>query len=190
VKITIVCLLFFSYILQSHAEDSCKFVLDTQLTSLKVFGEPTDVQELVLQVDQETSCRTFYRIYLGDEWRSASGFATGRTREDACAKALSLGNGRLLSEIAPDTIKSTTETLCTDFEDIRLRPVQIGDRIWESNVDVSSKIKERPYFSYKGARCRKFSERIPVPQGLYLAQGVICRTGSTPNARWLVVDKY
>jgi len=173
-----------------YAEDTCRYVLDMRLTSQKLFGSPTDVQEIVTPSDTEISCRTIYRININDEWRSATGSATGKTRAEACTRAIGIGNGYLLSEYPPDTIRSTTETLCTDFEDIRLKPVKIGERIWESNVDIHVNPKERNYFTYKGARCRKFTERVQVPQGLYSAQGVICRAGSTPNSRWLVVDKF
>lgn len=182
--------LMISYVFHAHAEDTCKFVMDIQMTSLKILGEPTDVQELLTPSENTLICRTFYRINIDDTWRSATGYSTGRTREEACSKALSIGNGKLLSEIPPDKVRSITETLCTDFEDIQIRPVKIGDRIWESNVDIPSNRKDRNYFSYKGTRCRMFSEQIPVLQGLYLARGVICRIGTTPNARWLVIDKY
>jgi len=185
----IICLIFF-YILQAHAEESCHFVLNTQWSSMKNIGSPTDVQEVATTTDSEIHCRTFYRINIDDRWRTATGSATGRSKEEACSKALSLGNSQLLSDLAPDTLRSTTEMICSDFEDIPLRSVKLGDQIWESNVDIASNPKERNYFHYKGSRCRKFSEKTQMPQGLYLAQGVICRMGQNPNARWLVVDKY
>ncbi|CAB4129240.1 hypothetical protein UFOVP112_338 [uncultured Caudovirales phage] len=153
------------------------------------FG-PTDLQRLVVPDSQGQKCILRYRVNINDEWRTAEGIGVGKTEADACKQAMDIGRGSILLEVEVKRVTASTDMVCSDLPDIRIRPVRIGDIIWESEVDVHRHQNEQKYFDYKQTRCRMFTERNAKDRNFYTYQGIICKVDSSPNSKWQVVDKY
>jgi hypothetical protein len=103
---------------------------------------------------------------------------------------MDVGQGQVLSEIEPTSIRSDMQMVCSDLPDIRVRPVRIGETIWESETDMHNHPRERGYFWYKRAKCRMFQERNPKDRNLITYQGIVCQATGLPNSKWRVIDKY
>jgi hypothetical protein len=172
----------------AHAD--CHIRSSISVRNAKVTSSPTDVQRFVVTTPKGFKCTTQYRIHIGDNWQTAEGVGEGVTEDSSCAQALDAGRGTLLAEVQPQSIRATNQMVCTDFPDIRVRPVKIGETIWESETDWHSIPAERPYFNYKHTVCRMFIERATQRQDLAIYQGIICKINATQSSMWTVVDKY
>lgn len=170
----------------SVAYADCHIRSSVKLTRQNVEFGPTDIQKIVTP----GQCVAHYRVNVDDEWRTVEGVGRGATEAEACQQAVDITRGNLLSEVEPRRVTADTQMVCTDFEEIRIRPVRIGEVVWESETDVHRHVKERGYFDYKQTRCRMFTERNVKDRNLYTYQGVICRINSRPDSKWRVVDKY
>lgn len=168
----------------------CYVRSNIKLTRQTINAGPTDVQRLVTPIPKGQRCLMQYRVHIGDEWKTAEGTGEGATEGAACAQALDIGNGSVLAEIEPSQITAKTQMICSDLPDIRVRPVRIGEIVWESETDMHLHPEERKYFTYKSTRCRMFTERGAKDRNLSVYQGIICKMESGPNAKWRVVDKY
>lgn len=174
----------------SIAAADCHIRSSIKLNRQSVIFGPTDLQKLVTPDPKGSKCVLHYRINIGEEWRTAEGIGRGATEDEACQQAMDVGQGNLLLEVEPRRVSADTQMVCTDLEDIRIRPVRTGDIIWESEVDIHSIPAERKYFNYKFTTCRMFIERNAKDKNLFTYQGVICKINSTPYSKWRVVDKY
>jgi hypothetical protein len=172
----------------AHAD--CHIRSNISLRNAKVNSSPTDVQRFVITSPRGFKCTAQYRIHIGDNWQTAEGTGEGSTEDSACTQALDVSRGTLLAEAQPQSIRATNQMVCTDFPDIRVRPVKIGEIVWESETDWHSIPAERPYFNYKHTICRMFVERNGRGQDLSIYQGVICRVNASAYSQWQVIDKY
>lgn len=163
-----------------------------KITQQKINGVPTDIQRLVTPDVNGQKCVMRYRLHIGNEWTTVEGFAVAKTEDSACEQAMDLKRGIALEEVAPRSVSSDSQLVCSDLPDIRVRPVRRGELIWESEVDLHSNGLERsqPYFYLKEARCRKFVERTPKDQNLIIYQGIICQSTTSSKSKWIVLDKY
>jgi hypothetical protein len=151
---------------------------------------PTDIQRLVVPDTRGQKCVVRYRVNIGGDWQTAEGSAVAKTDAEACTRAMDVGRGMILADVEPSRISTDTQMVCSDLPDIRVRPVRIGETIWESETDLHSIPQERKYFWYKRTKCRLFQERNPRDRNLIVYQGVICQANGTPNSKWQVVDKF
>jgi hypothetical protein len=168
----------------------CHVRMSTRISTNAVFGQPTDVQRLVTPDAKGYKCVLTYRLNIDQEWQAVEGIGIAKTEEQACASAADVKRGAVLAQVTPTRVSSDQQMVCSDFPDIRVRPVKPGERIWESEVDVHTIPAERPYFVYKNTQCRMFVERNSRDQNLFTYQGVICRLNTTKSSKWQVVDKY
>jgi len=168
----------------------CHMRTSIRVARQDIFGAPTDVQRIVTPDAQGDKCVLRYRLNIKGDWQTVEGEATAATEEVACTKALDVGQGWLLQDVAPKLVQADNQMVCSDAPEIQVHPVRIGDEIWESEVDVHSIPAERAYFQYKHTRCRFFVERDAKFQNLYIYQGVICRVNSTQHSKWRVIDRY
>jgi hypothetical protein len=135
-------------------------------------------------------CVLRYRVNIRNNWQTVEGVGYGQTEADACAQAVELSRGSVLEEVSTKTVRAETNMVCSDIPEIRVRPVRIGQVIWESEVDLHSHPQEQKYFTYKRTQCRMFVERDAKDANLFTYQGVICKADTNPKSKWLVVDKY
>jgi hypothetical protein len=186
-KIILICCLSISATVLAD----CHIRSAIKINRSMVLGQPTDLQQMVT-VDQKQryQCTVRYRLNVKLDWQTLEGTGTGSTETQACAQAIDISRASILQEVSPTTVRANTQMVCTDFPDIRVHPVRIGDIIWESETDIHSVPAERPYFTFKRTRCRMFAERDTKDQNLMIWQGVICKLNSTTNSKWQVIDKY
>lgn len=172
------------------AQAECYVRLSTNITRSAIGGRPTDVQRLVTPLSKGSQCLLRYRILINDEWATVEGIATGATEDQACATALDAHRGFQLQEPVREKVQASQQLVCSDLPDIQIRPVRIGEIIWESETDIHRNSQEHGYFEYKQTRCRMFTERNTKNGNFYTYQGIICQVNSKNNSRWQVVDKY
>jgi hypothetical protein len=179
-------------LISSSAVADCYMRSDIKLSRQAINASPTDIQRMVTPEPNGHKCVARYRVYVNNEWVTAEGTATAKTETEACARAQDLGRGYILAEVTPDRITTTNQMVCSDLPDIRVRPVNRGELIWESETDMHSHPRERaePYFQLKHATCRKFIERANKDQNLIVYQGIICQANTGANSKWIVLDKY
>jgi hypothetical protein len=173
----------------AHAE--CYTRVNINLKKQKIDFPQTDIQKIVVPDGNASKCVMQYRININGEWKTAEGVGRGKTENEACAIAIDLSHGYLLSDIAPQTVNTDSQMVCSDLPEIRVHPVKIGDVIWESETDVHPNPEERGYFKYKETNCRFFVERSFVDGGnLWVYTGIMCRLNATKNSKWQIIDKY
>jgi hypothetical protein len=168
----------------------CFIRVSTRLTQQMVNSQPVDVQRMVVPDGRGQKCVMRYRIHVREDWETVEGTGVGATEAEACARALDLSRGSMLKEVSPKRIIADNQMVCSDRPDIRVRPVRIGELIYQSEVDMHSIPAERKMFWYKRTQCRMFVERDSKNANLWLYQGIICQTGSSPDSKWQVIDKY
>ena len=183
-------LIILGLLLSGLAHSECYMRSSTRITRAMIWEQPTDFQQLVVPDPKGQKCVLRYRVNVRLNWKTVEGIGYGRTELDACAQAIDLSRGSILTEATPQTVKSDSQMVCSDLPEIRVHPVRIGDVIWQSEVDVHPMPEERPYFWYKKTQCRMFAERDHREQNLMIYQGIICKMDSNRNGKWQVIDKY
>lgn len=173
----------------STASADCHIRVSTKIGQGSVFGQPTDVQRMVTPDARGYQCVLRYRLNVNLDWQTVESIGLGRTEAQACAAAADLKQASVLTD-APVKVSADQQMVCSDLPDIRVRPVRIGEVVWESETDVHVNPDERPYFVYKNTQCRMFVERNSSDRNFFTYQGVICRLNATRNSKWQVVDKY
>jgi hypothetical protein len=182
------CILLAGFATTASAE--CYMHSSMKIDKSLIFGRPTDIQKIVTPDEHGSKCVLRYRLNIANDWQTVEGEATGSTDEMACARAIDVSRGNILVEAEAETAQADTQMVCSDLPDIRVHPVNIGDEIWESEVDVHTIPAERPYFKYKYTECRMYVERDARYSNLYIYQGIICRNNATAASKWRVIDKY
>lgn len=172
------------------AQAECYMRSSIRLNRQMVQSQPVDWQRLVTPDAQGSKCVIRYRIQVDGNWQTAEGIGYGATEPVACAQALDISRGSVLEEVTPQRVRADSQMVCSDLPDIRVRPVRIGELIYQSEVDVHTLPAERKMFWYKRTQCRMFVERDTKNANLWLYQGVICQTGSGPDSKWRVIDKF
>ena len=158
-------------------------------TETRINAGPTDIQTQVTRIRQGWECVSTYRLHLGLEWQTVEGVAQHANQAEACRLSQQLKNGRLLQEVPPTGIRTSSDIVCTEGPTIRVRNVHVGEQIWESEADLHWQPKERGYWFYKKARCRKFQERWAKDGNMIVYNGIMCQAGVN-SQKWMVVDKY
>ena len=120
----------------NNVKADCYVRSNVKLTRQAIVAGPTDVQKLVVPNAVGKKCVLRYRVYT-NQWQTAEGTGTGANEADACKTAMDVGNGRVLSEVEPSMVRADTQMVCSDLPDIRVRPVQVGETVWESETDLS-----------------------------------------------------
>ena len=172
------------------AQADCHVRSSTKLDKKSIDAGPVDVQRLVTPDKNGQQCVLRYRVYIKNTWQTAEGIATGKTEDDACARAIDVSRGSILEEPSAKKVRSDTQLVCSDLDEIKIHPVKVGDVIWESETDLHNHPEERKPFIYKRTLCRWFVERDSQDQNLWLYQGIICRVDSTQQSKWRVIDKF
>lgn len=172
------------------ASAECYVRTATNLTGMPRNTPPMDIQKLVTPDARGQKCVMRYRIHIDRDWQTAEGIGYGATEAEACAQALDLRRGSLLSDPTPIMVRSDHQMVCSDLPDIRVRPVRVGELIWESETELHTIESEKRYFWYKRVQCRMFVERDSKRGNLTLYQGVICRNDNSKDSKWRVIDKY
>jgi hypothetical protein len=177
-------------LLSSTALADCYVHSDIRLTRQAILAGPTDIQRMAVPDPLGSRCVANYRVYIGDQWRTAEGTAVATTEAEACVRAMELGRGQVLAEVEPDRVASTMSLICSDVPEIRIRTVHVGETVWESETDLHTAKSERKYFFYKRDRCRYFTEQAVRENNMITYQGIICKKNSMPDSKWQVVDKF
>lgn len=177
-------------LISSTAVADCYVRSNIQLTRQAINAGPTDMQQLAVPDANGSKCVVRYRVHIGDEWHTAEGTAVAKTESEACMRAVDVGRGTVLAEVEPSAVRADTQMICSDLPDIRIRPVHIGEIVWESETDMHRHPQERKYFDYKQTKCRMFTERNVKDRNLYTYQGIMCQVDSGPKSKWRIVDKY
>ena len=183
-------LLILPLIIASVVHAECHVRVSTNILPQTIFGSATDVQRMVVPDARGFKCVVRYRLNINTDWQTVEGIGVARTEEQACGQASDIKRGAILGEVTAQKVRADQQMVCSDLPDIRVRPVKLGETIWESEVDVHIVPAERPYFVYKNTQCRMFVERNSRDQNLFTYQGIICRLNTTKNSKWQVVDKY
>jgi hypothetical protein len=177
-------------LISTTAFADCYTRSNIHLTRQAIDAGPVDIQKMTVPDSKGSKCVVRYRVHIGDDWHTAEGSGTGATEAEACTRAMDVGQGNVLAEIEPSMVRADMQMVCSDLTDIRVRPVRIGETIWESETDMHYHPQERKYFQYKRTKCRMFQERNPKDRNLITYQGIICQADSTQNPKWRVIDKY
>jgi hypothetical protein len=175
--------------LPALSQAECLMHTNIKINLMKLTSPPVDFQKIVVPDPKGFHCTARYRVNISGNWKDAEGQGTAKDKATACTTAMNVANGVILDE-TPKTVSSTMQMVCSDFKDIHVHPVRIGDTIHESEVDIHSVPAERPYFYYKRTLCRMFVERTTEGQDLWLYQGIICQISPTSGSLWRVIDKY
>ena len=183
-------LLLISLCLASSVANAECYMRSTVKLTVSQITLTVDPQHLVVPDARGKKCVVRYRVAYPDKWETVEGEAVAKTESDACAQAANVKNGYILEDVRPSKLTADNQMVCSDLPDIRVRPVQRGETVWESEVNLHNNPMERKYFYYKDTKCRMFVERDARDQNMYMYQGIICKKDSTPNSKWLVLDKY
>jgi hypothetical protein len=183
-------LIFLLALISTTSYADCYIRISTRITPQMVNSQPTDMNKIVVPDSRGQKCVVRYRVHVREDWETVEGIGFGSTEGEACAQALDVGRASILKEVSPKRIVADSQLVCSDLPDIRVRPVRIGEVIYQSEVDYHTIPSERKDFWYKRTQCRMFSEKDVKNSNLWLYQGVICRIDSTPNSKWRVIDKY
>jgi hypothetical protein len=186
------CVAVLALLVTTHipAYAECFMRVRANLSKMGISAEGKDTQKLVVPDSRGQMCTVRYRIVVNNQWRTVEGQGVGKNETAACREAYSTKNAYFLVDIEPQKINSDTQMVCSDLPDIRVRPVHIGEVVWESETDLHINLAERAYFNYKNTQCRFFFERNSMTQNLTTYQGVICKIDRTRNSKWQVIDKF
>lgn len=175
---------------QTALADTCYTRVQANLKKMGVTTTARDSQQMVVPDDLGKKCIVRYRIDINGQWRTVEGQGVGKNETEACRQAYSPASAYFLVDVEPTQVSADTQMVCTDRPEIRVRPVRIGEVVWETETDLHPHPDERKYFEYKHSQCRLFFERSGKGQNLFTYQGVICRIDRTTNSKWKVIDKY
>ena len=82
-----------------HAD--CHVRVATKLSSKAVFGQPTDIQRMVVPDAKGYQCVVRYRLNLNLDWQTIEGTAVGKTETQACSEAYTTSKVSILKDIVP-----------------------------------------------------------------------------------------
>lgn len=177
-------------LIHSTSYADCNFRVVTKLNHGMIEGQPVDQQRMVMPDPKGYRCIIRYRVQIKGNWETIEGIGIDAREPAACARALDLRTAAVLKEETVTKVTAESQLVCSDFAEIRVHPVRIGDEIFQSEVDMHTVPEERRDFWYKRTQCRMFVEKDMKNSNLWLYQGIICRKDTTPNSKWIVIDKY
>jgi len=148
-----------------------------------------DVQPWVVPISlTQNKCIVNFRAQVNGEWITVEGENVGpKTVSEAllCKGAMDQGRTQILSRANGKTLSLEQNMVCTDQTLPKIRRVEIGDRLQESEVLPHPNFPKR--FVYHNATCRWFAEQDVRNGDLRHKQGIICRSHEN---EWQVVDKW
>lgn len=174
----------------SVASADCFIRSSIKLTIAQLNVKPTDYQRIVVPDKNGSKCILRYRVHIKEDWQAVEGIGFGKTPAEACIRAADIQRASLLEEVTPNKVSADTQMVCSDQPEIRVRPVRIGETIWESETDFHAHPDENSYFNYKRTKCRMFVERGAKDRNLQTHQGIICKVDTLQDSKWRVIDKY
>jgi len=149
----------------------------------------TDVTPWVVPISPtQNKCIVNFRAQVNGEWITVEGENVGpKTVSEAllCKGAMDQGRTQILSRANGKTLSLEQNMVCTDQTLPKIRRVEIGDRLQESEVLPHPNFPKR--FIYHNATCRWFAEQDIRNGDLRHKQGIICRSHEN---EWQVVDKW
>lgn len=149
-----------------------------------------DLERRIITSGNKNVCRISFRAYINGKWYTAQGEEAtdvNGSLDSACTKALNAGKITILEKASGTKITGNQEMICTDKPMPQDKQnVQIGDTVWESEVQLHPIYRE--VFRYRGSVCRWFIESQPRVGGVDMQQGIICR--SPDQKVWRVIDKW
>ena len=135
------------------------------------------------------TCRVNFRAQINGQWYTAEGESTGKMDDNLdglCANAEQLGRARILQDVGGANISVNTDMVCTDQDISKVRTVQVGEIVRQS--EVAPNPQKMASFQYMGTECRWFLETMPLGVGgMAQNQGIICRIR---DEQWVVRDKW
>jgi hypothetical protein len=160
----------------------------TNQTAMSITGI-TDVQPLVVPISAtQNKCIVNFRAQVNGKWITAEGENVGpKTQSEAllCKGAMDQGRTQILSQADSKSLAVEQNMVCTDQNIPKIRKVEMGDRLQESEVLPHPNFPRR--FVYHNATCRWFMEPDVRPGDLLHRQGIICQLHDN---EWQVVDKW
>lgn len=149
----------------------------------------TDVKPWVVPISPtHNKCIVNFRAQVNGEWISAEGENVGpKSLSEAllCRGAMDQGRTQILSRADGKNVALEQNMVCTDQTLPKVRKVEIGDRVQESEVLPHPNFPRQ--FVYHNATCRWFAEQEVRSGDLRHKQGIVCRSHDN---EWLVVDKW
>ena len=160
----------------------------TNQTSISITNI-ADVQPLVVPISAtENKCIVNFRAQVNGQWITAEGENVGpKTQSEAilCKGAMDQGRTQILSRADGKSLSMEQNMVCTDQNIPKIKKVNIGDLIQESEVLPHPNFTKR--FAYHNVTCRWFAEPEVKSGDLLHRQGIICRIHDN---EWQVVDKW
>jgi len=152
--------------------------------------EIADVDNFVVPVSPtQNKCIVNFRALVDGRWITAEGERVGpksMPKADLCRGAMDSGRVQILSQANGGRMNIEQNTVCDDRPVIKVRTVQRGERVRESEVLPHPNFPKP--FVYRTATCRWFIEPEVHPgRDLLQRQGIICQLH---DAEWQVVDKW
>jgi len=148
-----------------------------------------DVQPLVVPISAtQNKCIVNFRAQVNGSWITAEGENIGpKTQSEAvlCKGAMDQGRTQLLSRADGKSLAVEQNMVCKDQTIPKIRKVDIGDLVQESEVLPHPNFTKR--FAYHSVTCRWFAEPEARSGDLLHRQGIICRIHDN---EWQVVDKW
>lgn len=162
-------------------------------TSATTSAVPDKIDEVdnVIAMHGNNTCTVSARVSYKRVWYNIVGRSTNvetfKNTEDLCFNALEMGIRDFLFRMSGKRISAQQQTVCTDLQQVDIKPVQVGDVIKVSEVQPHPTRKQ--FINQDGHECRWFIEALPKAGEMLTASGVICRVGRLDADKWLVVDK-
>ena len=154
-----------------------------QITSI------ADVKPWVVPISPtHNKCIVNFRAQVNGEWITAEGESVGlKILSEAllCKGAMDQGRTQILSRADGKTLAVEQNMVCTDQTLPKIRRVEVGDRVQESEVKPHPNFPKR--FVYHNATCRWFAEPVVRSNDLRHLQGIICQIHDN---EWQVIDKW
>ena len=149
-----------------------------------------DVDPFVIPISPtQNKCIVNFRAQVNGKWITAEGERIGprsMPEKDLCAGAVDSGRIRILSRADGGRMTVEQNMVCTDQPEIKVRVVQRGEMVRESEVRPHPNFPKS--FTYRTSQCRWFIEPEVHPgRDLLQRQGIICQVRGN---EWQVVDKW
>lgn len=149
-----------------------------------------DIQSLVVPISPtQNKCFASFRAQVNGSWVTAEGEKVGpktMPESELCAGAVDSGRVQILSRADGANINVEQNMVCDDRPEIKIRTVQRGEHVKESEVKPHPNFPKP--FIYRTSTCRWFIEPEVRPgRDLLQRQGIICQLH---DSDWQVVDKW
>ena len=149
-----------------------------------------DIEPMVVPVSAtHQKCIVNFRAQVNGQWITAEGEKVGpktMSEQDLCNSAVNQGRIQILSRADGGKMAVEQNMVCTDQPEIRVKSVQRGELVRESEVRPHPNFPKP--FVYRTAQCRWFIEPEVHPgRDLLQRQGIICQTNGN---EWRVIDKW